>query len=144
MESRTERFWKNIRKNEKESGHYYTSTKTPLPSHSDMDKMGKYGIIYDVDPQIRNFVIAMNRIGYKTEGSCAGHRRNDRGFVTMKGDFSKLKNSEKDKIVTIAHNHGLKNLRLYNFVKTMYFRITFDPVGIVNKNNIRKNRELES
>lgn len=144
MKTRTERFWKNVREHEKESGHFYTATKSKLPSHSEMNEMSKYNIIYDIDPQIRGFVIALNKRGFRTEGSCAGHRKGERGFVTIKGDFEKLSYDNKVKIVNLAKSYGLKNLRLYSFIKTIYYRITFDPVGIVTKSIMRKHRELES
>jgi hypothetical protein len=144
MVTRTERFWSNIRKNEKSSGHFYTSTKTALPSHSEMNEMGKYGIIYDIDPQIRNFIITLNRVGYKTEGSCAGHRKSDRGFATIQGDFNKIGSNEKKNLINLAHKNGLRNVRIYSFAKSVWYRISFDPVGIVKKNDIRKGRELES
>jgi hypothetical protein len=144
MKTRTERFWENIRKHKNESGHFYTTTKSKLSSHSEMNEMQKYNIIYDIDPQIREFVIALNKKGYRTEGSCAGHKRGERGFVTIKGNFEKLNRDNQIKIVNLAKNYGLKNLRLYSFIKTMYYRITFDPVGIVTKGIMRKNRELEN
>jgi hypothetical protein len=140
MQTRTERFWKRVGGNENR-GNYYGNIKAPLPTTQEMNIMDKYKIIYDVDPPIRKLVIDVARAGFKTIGSCAGHSKNERGFVTIVGNFHKMDDTKRNKLVTIFKNNGLKNIRVYPLNGDMYIRISFDSIGIIKRTNIIKGHE---
>jgi len=53
------------------------------PTHKQMDAFEKFNIPPDVDPDLRNIVIDLNRAGYKTLGSCQGHAIGGRAFVSL-------------------------------------------------------------
>jgi hypothetical protein len=140
MQTRSERFWKRVSGNINR-GNYYGNVKTQLPSTQEMNIMDKYKIIYDIDPEIRKLVINISKAGYKTVGSCAGHSKIERGFVTIIGNFHKLKEEERTKIITIFKNYGLKNIRIHPLNNTLHIRITFDPIGIIKKSNLIRGKE---
>jgi hypothetical protein len=58
------------------------------PTQTEMDEMDRYGVPYDVDPEIRRPIIELNRRGFHTHGSCAGHdfpslNVRGRGYITI-------------------------------------------------------------
>lgn len=129
--NRTARFWKNIGSRPTERGNVYGHDRGrgfALPSHSEMDAMEKHGVIFDVDPGIRALILDLNRKKFKTEGSCAGHIRGRRGFVTVVADIKKMSASKKEILKAVFKKHGMKNLRVYQLVPTLYLRVTFDAI----------------
>lgn len=86
MPSTRQRFAKNLLKQPDMTGigkSAFRSKGYKFPSHSQMNQFSKFGIIYDVDPGIRDLVIDINRAGYTTMGSCQGHIKGQSGFVTI-------------------------------------------------------------
>lgn len=58
------------------------------PGRRQIELLKKHKIVIDVDPKIRNLVIGLNELGFKTWGSCAGHTKRafgieGGGFVTI-------------------------------------------------------------
>ena len=87
MPSIRQRFAKNISKRPDMTGYgksAFRSKGFTFPSHSQMNQFSKFGIIYDVDPDIRDLVIDTNRAGYTTWGSCQGHIKGQSGYVSLK------------------------------------------------------------
>jgi len=41
--------------------------------------------IADIDPRVRPLILALNSRGYKTIYSCAGHKSDEGGYVTIRG-----------------------------------------------------------
>ena len=93
-----------------------------LPTSTQADIMSKKRIPLDVDPEIRRLVIRLNQEGYKTYGSCAGHR--DRGYIVFKRLSDKSRNIVRSKMI----NYGLKNIRMYER-DGLYTIATFNPIG---------------
>jgi hypothetical protein len=131
----SKRFWDNRKRNHTYSGWNYIVFKDiKLPSHEDMDKMDKYNIIYDVDPDIRNLIIELNASGIRTRGSCAGHHPKSRGFVTFEGELTDTKKVQLAKSILIKY--GLKNVRVSHTPAKMsphdihWWGLRFNPIGI--------------
>jgi hypothetical protein len=87
--------------------------KTRLPSKEEMKEMRKLELEYDIDPTIRSAIIDLNKNGFKTIGSCSGHKKGDRGYISFGGeDFQKIDifRNNKKRIIKILTNHGFKRL----------------------------------
>lgn len=130
------RFWKNRRGNENRGGYYTFARGIKMPTHQEMDQLEKHNIVFDIDPEIRSVVIELNNKGYKTEGSCAGHVRVRRGFISFTGVITPPK---VERISQIARKHGLKNIRINKGVPGAWWAITFSPVFIMGRKDVRKN-----
>jgi len=86
MPSIRQRFAKNLLKRPDMTGigkSAFRSKGYTFPSHSQMNQFSKFGIVYDVDPGIRDLVIDINHAGYSTGGSCQGHIKGQSGFITI-------------------------------------------------------------
>ena len=101
-----------------------------------------------LDPEIVAVLKYLNRFGYRTIGSCAGHGKKynggngyNRGEITIdktpskynigfnsKGGITSINNKDTSDIIVILKNHGLKSVK---FKKPATF--TFTSVGKVNK-----------
>jgi hypothetical protein len=101
-----------------------------------------------LDPEIVVVLKYLNRFGYRTIGSCAGHGKKynggngfNRGEITIdrtpskykigfdsKGKIASINNKDVNDIIIILKNHGLKSIK---FKKPATF--TFTSVGKVNK-----------
>ena len=82
-------------------GHGITS----YPTHYQMNQFEKYGVVYDVDPALRDVVIELNARGYRTAGSCQGHNfRNKHGYVTIRPSAKEIpieSNKYRDEIYSV-------------------------------------------
>lgn len=96
---------------------------TRIPTSEEADQLEHYNIPFDIDPEIRTLVISLNEKGYKTYGSCAGHR--DRGFLVFSNELS---SKDKEEIKKILNNFGLKNLKEDKQNKDNCV-IYFSPIG---------------
>lgn len=68
---------------------------------------------YDLDFEVRGLVSDLNKLGFKTEGSCAGHSGEDaHGFVTF--TLLSLNDKQRNQILEIAKKHGLKDVTIKN------------------------------
>lgn len=47
--------------------------KYPYPTHQQMDALEKHKLPLDVDEKLREPLVKLNNVGYKTWGSCSGH-----------------------------------------------------------------------
>jgi len=83
-----------------------------------------YGVypseVRDIDPEIRDIVLDLNRRGYGTVGSCAGHSSRSHGFIsfsdygdidTFTGGDTAFTQDEKEEIRAILKEHGLTGIR---------------------------------
>jgi hypothetical protein len=104
------------------SGSYTLLGKDKLPPVSTRRTMDTYNLPYDVDPEIRDVIIELNRKGFKTIGNCAGHR--DNGFLSVG------KNGYNEKAVTeILKRHNLKILKIEADKNPYSVFYSFSPVG---------------
>jgi len=83
--NRQRRFAENVRENKDIGigGHAFHRKGYLFPSHEQMDKFKKYNVPFDVDEKLRGAVIALNQVGYRTGGSCSGHKAGERGFIAV-------------------------------------------------------------
>jgi hypothetical protein len=84
METIKERFLKNI-KNNKYRGvgeTAFTIKNYKFPTHEQMNQYKKFHLPYDIDTGLRDLIIELNQLGYKTLGSCNGHNLH-RGFISF-------------------------------------------------------------
>ena len=86
-------------------------------------------LIYsDIDPEIRGLIKELNRLGYKTYGSCAGHLgrgEGDTGYVAFRAKFTER---DKEKLRSIFKAHGLTVLDLLDEGYPGTY-IDFKPIG---------------
>lgn len=103
------------------SGSWTLLKEARIPTSREAEDLDYYGVPFDVDPEIRPLVIHLNKLGYSTRGSCAGHR--DSGFITFE---SSLPKKDKLAILELVREFGLKDVR----GKTGdWYSVTFRPVG---------------
>jgi len=98
-----------------------------MPTHDQMNKMDKHDVIYDVDQEIRDVVIELNDHGFKTLGSCAGHRPNKiGGFISISGRPTDQKVKS---VKTILRKYGLTHIG--NIVDNeKWWSVHFASIGI--------------
>jgi hypothetical protein len=100
-----------------------TSYKKPgyiFPTHKQMDVFDQFDIPYDVDEQLRDVVIELNELGFKTGGSCSGghQTKNSEGFITILlshfeiHELSVKHQSSSNKIHRYAGLHGTSNVSI--------------------------------
>jgi hypothetical protein len=61
-----------------------------FPTTKQQNKFDKYGIVHDIDSEIRDAVIDLHDAGYRTGGSCQGHAVGARGYVSINPHPSEL------------------------------------------------------
>ena len=85
-----------------------------------------------IDPEIKSLVIKLNKEGFATTGSCAGHGKYGCGLgVDRKGDIWFKRNvsgKERDYVVAIMKQHGCKEIRFTNPTEVRY-----KPMGKIAK-----------
>ena len=87
-----------------------TETKLKLPPKSKFRGLR-------LDPEIVDLVIELNRAGFSTYGSCAGHPSYS-GKGMMKGYISFEGYNDKEGIMKILQSYGLTNIRIEHRVQT--------------------------
>ena len=119
-----------------------------IPTHREMDELERYGVPFDVDPEIREMVMDVNRRGYYTGGSCAGHpfptlNTLGRGHLIIKGkrkggrivESVNLPLHEQDEVKRIMRSHGLRGAQVdpwqgYDMEGQKFGTVfVFEPVG---------------
>ena len=97
-----------------------------VPSSGEADELASYGIPLDVDPEIRDVVIALNREGYHTHGSCAGHSRSGKwtGYIVFAPNLEK---GDKKGISEIVEEYGISSHRFHK--KHDWTSLKFPPMG---------------
>lgn len=114
--------------------HTYGDIDTLVKSNTDIQG-------YDIDPEIRGAVYALNHVGLKTQGSCSGHDKKVPGFVSFIGDNKNFTDAEKNTISNIFRQEGLEIVAFENpHWQTIegekekgwssFRSVTFKPVGI--------------
>ena len=126
---------------------------------SETEELISYGVspseVGDIDPEIRDVVLDLNRRGYGTVGSCAGHSRKSHGFISFSdyGDVAELYQEmregdigetrftadEKKEIRGILQEHGLTGIRFRDAgwtwgrggkrIRSPWTIVRFDPIG---------------
>jgi hypothetical protein len=96
---------------------------TRYPSSKQADELHKRRLPLDIDPEIRPVVLKLNREGFRTYGSCAGHR--DRGFIV----FGKLKEEKQKKVKDTLKQNGLEQLRGSHLDKDGNYMVSYNPIG---------------
>jgi len=83
--TRQQRFARNIKDNENRGlgGLAFITPGYSFPTHKQMDKFDKYKLPHDIDPALREVVIDLNDHGYTTGGSCQGHYKGSKGFISI-------------------------------------------------------------
>ena len=106
------------------SATYSSLEKDKLPPFSMRRAMDWQGITYDVDPELRQVLIELNKRGYKTAGSCSGHKT-DTGYITIKQNVT---DKQKEEIIKIMKRHGINaTVTGYKPEEQIYFSaIDFD------------------
>ena len=88
-----------------------------------------------LDPEIIELIIELNRAGFVTYGSCAGHPSYS-GKGMMRGYISFEGYNDKEGIMKILEAHGLRNIRIeYGMDDSDIYRgeatlVSFDAIGI--------------
>lgn len=88
-----------------------------------------------IDTQIKSLLVELNRKGYKTEQSCAGHGY--RGYVSFLSKNNTaphiyLTKEEAKNVITIAKKHGCKNVMFpkdRNAGGLLWATVTFSSMG---------------
>ena len=125
------RFWEKVKGNKNRGSAYKGYTKRPpYPTNSEMNQMDKHGLIYDIDPPVRETVIKLNRAGFRTDGSCAGHSCKTKGFIIIAGNIAELTPQKKEKLLEILKNSGLKSIRISNFDNGAAISVQFKSMDI--------------
>lgn len=124
-------------KNKPDRGATWTLVKgNRPPGKKQIELMNKYDLILDIDPKIRNLVIDLNEMGFKTYGSCAGHNPKKRqGFVTIVKHKTLSFLESKKQIRNLCKKHGI--FKVIFFDKKEYackdgknmFAIEFESLG---------------
>lgn len=100
---------------------------TRYPSSKQADELHKRRLPLDIDPEIRTTVLKLNREGFRTQGSCAGHK--DRGFIVL----GKLKPEKKEEVRDILKDAGLKSVRVEKHGDSSFIA-RYNPIGVNSKN----------
>lgn len=116
-DNRNKRYWGKVSGNLYRGNYNNMVQGFKLPTHEQMDQLDQQGVIYDIDEPIRDLVIDLNRNGFKTMGSCAGHIQNTQGFVTLSGSLNTLQQSPEklNRLDSILQTHGCKNIAISEF-----------------------------
>lgn len=88
-----------------------------------------------IDSEIWDIVVDLNRKGFITYTSCAGHR----SIVDPKrpncGHIGLLREGDKEGLIWILQSHGLRDIKVEDIVEDNYWykgeatMVTFDPIG---------------
>jgi len=106
-------------------------------------RKGIIGRSEGIDPEIVDVIIDLNKNGYKTLESCAGHkygRMGDDGVILFNMWIGKHQN----KIISIMEKHGLIIKKIYlKWSPAIYFEGIGQPYGINQKRvyNILRRRK---
>ena len=112
-----------MKRDKRRSSTWDALKETRYPSSKTADELHKRRLPLDIDPEIRPLVLKLNREGYRTYGSCAGHR--DKGFLV----FGKLKPEKQREVKEILNKEGLKQLRGSHLDKDGNYVVSYKPIG---------------
>jgi len=116
-----------------------------LPTHAEMDEMERNRLPYDIDPEIRQPVLELNRQGYRTCMSCAGHPSasgpNYRGYIGIgygpkeRTGTTVIRPAAERRIKEILESQGLKRVNVEPSQRgRQWVPVTFTGVG--SKTNV--------
>jgi len=89
-----------------------------------------------LDPGIVDLIIELNKAGFSTYISCAGHRSAGLGRGMLRGYISFEGYNDKEGIMKILEAYELRNIRIeHRMDASDYYRgeatlVSFDPIGI--------------
>jgi hypothetical protein len=86
MDTRRKQFAASLKKHDPRTGVGNMAFRTKgykFPTQEQMDDFRKLNIVYDIDEKLRDVIIDLNKHGYRTQGSCAGHTAGHHGFITF-------------------------------------------------------------
>lgn len=99
-----------------------------MPDRNTRFAMSLYGLPYDIDKEIRKAILDLNRQGFITAGSCAGHNPETTGFITLKGNLNK---GEREKVKAILTKNSLEVTNIDSSAyKNLFTGVNFKPAGI--------------
>lgn len=105
------------------------TNETRIPTQKQADVMKALHVPLSIDPELRPVVIALNRKGYKTLFSCAGHP----GWLEQKGALlfrKRFTPEDKIAIMDIMKKYGLKNVvEDKKHTRYTWFAIEFKQIG---------------
>ena len=91
-----------------------------------------------LDPEIVELIIELNKAGFSTYMSCAGHRSMAPSKGMLRGFIGFKRCNDKEGIVKILEAYGLRNIRIEDQIEDadpdFYYRgkatvVSFDPIG---------------
>lgn len=88
-----------------------------------------------LDPQIVELIIELNKAGFSTYISCAGHRSAGTGNGMLRGFIGFERCNGKKGIVKILEAYGLRNIRVEDQIEDCddyrgrVTLVSFDPIG---------------
>jgi hypothetical protein len=139
--TRQQRFRQNVQQDTTGGmqGEAFRTKGYTFPTHQQMDKFDKYRIPHNVDPGVRDLVIAINDCGYRTGGSCQGahlRHRTEGGFVVVNPHRSEVPEEWKRRVLIenpsrrVVDPIEIKRIhRDFNFKVTKYERPLYSERG---------------
>lgn len=91
-----------------------------------------------LDPEIVELIIELNKAGFSTYMSCAGHRSMALGKGVLRGFIGFERCNDKESIIKILEAYGLRNIRIEDQIEhadpDFYYagkatKVSFDPIG---------------
>lgn len=91
-----------------------------------------------LDPEIVELIIELNKAGFSTYMSCAGHRSVAPGKGMLRGFIGFKRCNDKEGILKILEAHGLRNIRIEDQIEDadpdFYYTgkatmVSFEPTG---------------
>jgi len=91
-----------------------------------------------LDPEIMELIIELNKAGFETYISCAGHRSAGPGKGMLRGFIGFKRCNDKEGITKMLEAYGLRNIRIQDQWEDadpdFYYRgkatmVSFDPIG---------------
>lgn len=88
-----------------------------------------------LDHEIVDLLIELNKAGFSTYTSCAGHRSGGSGKGMIRGYIGFERCNDKEGIVKMLETYGLRNIRIQDQVedsglyKGEVTMVSFDPIG---------------
>jgi len=88
-----------------------------------------------LDPEIVDLIIELNKAGFSTYMSCAGHRSTGPGKGMLRGFIGFKRCNDKEGITKILEAPGLRNIRVEDQIedsddyKGKATLVSFDPIG---------------
>ena len=108
-----------------------TKTKSNIPPKSKFKGLR-------LDPEVVELIIELNKAGFSTYMSCAGHRSAAPGKGMLRGFIGFKRCNGKEGIIKILEAYGLRNIRIEDQIEhadpDLFYtgkatKVSFDPIG---------------